>query len=484
MMNLTFLGAAGTVTGSKYLLTSGTRKLLIDCGLFQGVKELRQRNWLPLSVHASEIDAVVLTHAHLDHSGYLPLLVRNGFAGCVFSSAATRALSALLLADSGHLQEEDAAYANKRRFSKHQPAKPLYGVADAHAALGRFTPIEWEKPHYLGGGFHVRLYPAGHILGAALVHVTDGDTSILFSGDLGRPNDPITVAPAHAPRADYLVVESTYGNRVHQSAEPEKEIAEVVRRTAARGGVVVVPAFAVGRAQTLLFYIQRLKRDHQIPDVPVFLNSPMAADVTDIFCEYRPEHRLDPATCQATCNAATFVRDVEESRALNARRGPMIIISASGMLTGGRVLHHLKAFAPDPRNTILLVGYQGEGTRGAALVQGAKSLRIHGEDVRVAAEVVQLSNLSAHADAPEIVDWLRGFDGAPKTTFITHGEPAASQALQERIERELGWKCKRPELGESVNLDAAASRSAGSSGPAVVDRAAAGDPSTATPSST
>lgn len=455
-MEIQFLGATGTVTGSKYLLTANGRHVLVDCGLFQGPRELRQRNWEPLPVRAGSIDAVVLTHAHLDHTGYLPLLVRDGYAGCVFSSKATRDLCGLLLPDSGRLQEEDAEHATWHGYSRHRPAHPLYTERDARVALERFAPIDWEKPHYLGGGLTVRLRPAGHILGAATVAIDDGQRSIVFSGDLGRPDDAVCLPPAEVRRADYVVVESTYGDRTHPQEDVEQQLGNIIRRTASRGGVVLVPAFAVGRAHAILYYVQRLKAARAIPDIPVFINSPMATNAAELYCRYHSEHRLSPDECHATCGAATYVRDAAESRALNERRGPMIIISASGMLTGGRVLHHVKAFAPDPRNTIVCVGYQGAGTRGAALVGGARTLRVHGEDVPVRAEVIQLEGLSAHADAAQIVAWLRGFEVPPRKTFITHGEPAAAQALAERIGRDLGWSCFVPSYLDRLELDVTA----------------------------
>lgn len=451
-MDLQFLGATGTVTGSKYLVTSGGRHVLVDCGLFQGAKDLRRRNWDRLPVSPPDLDAVVLTHAHIDHSGYLPLLIRDGFAGRVFCTEATRDLCSILLPDCGYLQEEDADYARRKRYSRHHPPEPLYTQRDAERALQRFTALPWETEHYLGGGLWARFSRAGHILGAAVVHVRDAETSIVFSGDLGRYCDPVMVPPTPAGRADYLVVESTYGDRSHGDADPARELAVVVRRTAERGGVILVPTFAVGRAQTLLYLLQKLKSDRAIPDIPVFLNSPMAVDVTDVFCRHRVDHKLDPATCHATCHAATMISTVEDSRALNERSGPMMILSASGMLTGGRVLHHLKSFAPDPRNTVLLVGYQAAGTRGAALLAGARTLRVHGADVDVRAEVVAMSNLSAHADAEEILRWLRGFEAAPLRTYVTHGESTASAALAARIERELGWTCELPAYRQHVSL--------------------------------
>ena len=451
-MQLTFLGATGTVTGSKYLVTAGDKKILVDCGLFQGYKQLRLRNRAPLPVAPNEIDAVVLTHAHLDHSGYLPLLVRSGFRGAVYCSEATRDLCAILLPDSGHLQEEEAAYANRRGFSKHKPALPLYTVADAERALTRLTPVAFEADTALPGGVTLRLRPAGHLLGGSLVELRHDGTTLVFTGDLGRPNDPIMVAPATVARADYLVVESTYGDRRHAAGDPKQQLADVINRTFARRGTVIVPAFAVGRAQLLLHLIHALKQTRAIPDIPVFLNSPMAVDTTRLYHKYRAEHRLTPEQCDALHNVAKMVNSVEESKNLNERRGPMIIVSASGMATGGRVLHHLKTFAPDPRNTILFTGFQAGGTRGAAMVNGAEAVKIHGEYVKVAAEVVNLDTLSAHADYAEILAWLEHFEAPPKRTFITHGEPAAADALRRRIEETLRWQVEVPEYLQTTPL--------------------------------
>lgn len=452
-MRIQFLGATGTVTGSKYLVTSSSAKILIDCGLFQGYKQLRLRNWQPLPVETQEIDAVVLTHAHLDHSGYLPLLVRTGFRGKIYCSEATYDLCKLLLPDSGRLQEEDAAYANRHSYSKHAPALPLYTERDAVQSLRHFSPLKFGKRLQLGAELTVELAPAGHILGAATVSLCDGRTTTVFSGDLGRSDDMIMVPPAPLEHADYLVVESTYGNRRHDRADPMRLLARTIRDTASRGGTVVIPSFAVGRAQSLLYYLHLLKESGAIsPLLPVYLDSPMARDATSVYHKHRAEHRLTPAQCDAMCHAARIVNSVEESKQIDRQRMPTVVIAASGMATGGRVLHHIKAFAPDPRNTILFAGHQAGGTRGAAMVAGADSVKIHGEIVPVRANVVQIGNLSAHADADEILGWMSRFSAPPKKTFITHGEPDAADALSQRIESELRWNCAVPEYLETADL--------------------------------
>lgn len=449
---LTFLGGTGTVTGSKYLLEWAGRRVLVDCGLFQGWKELRLRNWAPLPVDPKTIDAVVLTHAHLDHSGYLPLLVKNGFKGPIHASHATQDLCGLLLRDSGHIQEADARYANKKGFSKHKPALPLYTQEDAEVALEQFEPVPFDQAVQLEQGLSVSLAPAGHILGSALVRFTGPERSILFTGDLGRPHDPVMYPPAAGGRPDYLVVESTYGDRLHEETDVEERLAEVVAETCERGGAVLIPTFAVGRAHALLYLLQKLMAEERIPDVPVFLDSPMAVSAMEIYCKHMREHRLDGPTCKRTCNVARYVRSVDESKELNLRKDPRIVLSASGMLTGGRVLHHLKHIAPDRNSTILFIGFQAGGTRGAQLLGGAKSVKVHGGQVKIRAEVACIDGLSAHADYREILAWLGGFERPPLRTFITHGEPTGSEGLRKRIADELGWPCIVPEHGDRVEL--------------------------------
>jgi metallo-beta-lactamase family protein len=452
-MELTFLGATGTVTGSKYLLNSGSKRILIDCGLFQGLKQLRLKNWAKLPINPADVDVVVLTHAHIDHTGYLPLFVKNGFSGKVYCSKATRDLCEILLPDSAHLQEEEADYANRRGFSKHHPALPLYTQEDAQRALELLTPVDFQQDIDLGDGLTLRLSPNGHILGSAFVRIHNPKTSILFSGDIGRPNDILMKAPIRIKQADYLVVESTYGNRLHDLGDPQVKLAAIINQTAKRNGVVVIPVFAVGRAQELLYYIHLLKSSGNIPDIPVYLNSPMAVDATVIFHNHRGEQRLTPEQCNALCRTAHMVNSIEESKRLNETKGPMIILSASGMASGGRVVHHLKAFAPNPNNTILFVGFQAAGTRGAAMLAGVESIKIHGEYVPVRASVEYISNLSAHADYSEILDWLRGFETPPKKTFITHGEPIAADAMRLHIEEELHWQVMVPDYLEAVSLN-------------------------------
>ena len=449
---LIFLGGTGTVTGSKYLLQSQGRKVLVDCGLFQGLKALRLRNWAAPPTAPKGVDAVVLTHAHLDHSGYLPRFIKQGFAGPVHSSPGTRDLCGILLPDSGHLQEEEARYANKHRFSKHKPALPLYTEEDARHSLKRFVPVAFGKETTVAGELRLRLKPAGHILGASIATLDAGGVKVVFSGDLGRMQDPIMHPPSRIEEADYLVVESTYGNRRHDQAGAEATLEKNLNRALGRKGVVIMPAFAVGRAQTLLYFISRLKARRAIPEVPVYLNSPMAINATRLYHEYMAEHRLTDAECEAAHSVAQMVNTADDSRALNSRGGPMIIVSASGMATGGRVLHHLKAFAPDARNMIVLPGFQAAGTRGASLAAGAAEIKIHGDYVPVRAEVVKMDSMSAHADYTEILEWLRGFTRPPKHTFVTHGEPSAADEMRRRIEETLGWTVSVPEYGEKAVL--------------------------------
>jgi metallo-beta-lactamase family protein len=451
-MKLTFLGAAGTVTGSKYLIEPAGQRYLVDCGLFQGLKELRRRNWDRPPLNPSSLQAVLLTHAHIDHSGYLPLLVKNGFRGPIYCSSSTADLCEILLPDAGHLQEKDAEFANRHGFSKHKPALPLYTEEDAGEALKLLRRVPFDVEQIVSDHVQMVLRRTGHILGAASVQVKAEGETIVFSGDIGRYNDPIMVDPESVASADYLLLESTYGDRTHDQLEPEKTLGDIIASTVARGGTVVIPAFAVGRAQSLMYYLEELRAAGHLKNVPVYLDSPMAADASDVFCRNLKDHRLPEPECRRACSVAAYVRTTEESKALTANPVPKVIISASGMATGGRVLHHLKRYAPDAKNTILFAGFQAAGTRGAAMMAGVDSVKIHGEQIPIRAEVKNLSMLSAHADSNELIRWLRGFGRAPRMTFITHGENHSAEALRQRIEHELGWRCHVPRHLEAVEL--------------------------------
>lgn len=449
-VSITFLGGAGTVTGSRYLVRHGQQQLLVDCGLFQGYKLLRLRNWSPLPVAPSQIQAVILTHAHLDHSGYLPLLVRDGFRGTVFATPGTRDLCRILLPDSGHIQEEDAAFANRHGFSRHTPALPLYTRQDALDCLPLIRSISMGRPFQPLPGWKASFSEAGHILGAASLLLEVGGRRILFSGDLGRPDDLIMNPPATPPAADTVVIESTYGDRRHPKTDLLSELGPPLRRLTQRHGVAVIPVFAVGRAQALLHAIHLLKRQGVlVASLPVFLDSPMAVHTTHLFEQHVGEHRLDRQASEALTREATMISTTDDSRALMHRKGPMVILSASGMATGGRVLHHMEHYAGDARNMILLTGFQAPGTRGAALASGADGVRIHGHDVKVKAEVIQLQSASAHADAAQLLVWLRTLPRPPDQVYVVHGEQEAAQALKARVEQALGWRCRLPEHGSS-----------------------------------
>jgi metallo-beta-lactamase family protein len=450
-VRLTFLGAAGTVTGSKYLLEAAGQRILVDCGLYQGVKPLRLRNWAALPVDPASIDAVLLTHAHIDHSGYLPVLVRDGFAGPVYCSEPTAALCQILLPDAAHLQEEDAGYANRKGYSKHHPALPLFTAADAAAAIARLQPVAFERWREIGA-LRFRLQPAGHILGAASIAIECTGRQILFSGDLGRSDDLLMKPPDPPGAPDWIVVESTYGDRVHSKLDPFETLASILTRTAARGGILLIPSFAVGRAQQLLYCFHEIFRRELARAVPVYVNSPMASEVTELFRRSAAHHRLGAELASAVCDVAHYVRSVEESRDLVSRRSPCVIISASGMASGGRVLHHLRALAPDPRNTLLFPGFQAPGTRGDAIVRGAREVKIHGGLVPIAAEVLQLDAFSAHADRADLVAWLRSSERPPQRVFVTHGEAVPADTLRRTVQDQLGFRAHAPEYRETVEL--------------------------------
>lgn len=451
-MNIRFLGAVGTVTGSKYLLTINGKHILVDCGLFQGLKKLRLRNWRSLPIKASNISAVLLTHAHIDHSGYLPRLMKNGFTGPIYATKATYDLCSLLLPDSGHIHEEDAIRANKYGYTKHHPALPLYTREDAEKVLEQFEVVEFYKKIPIISECSATWHRAGHILGASFIKIEADNTELVFSGDIGRFNDPVMKPPEFIKTTDYLVVESTYGDRLHAQDDPCDELTRVINETVDRGGSVLIPAFAVGRAQSILYFLSKLKQNNKIPDIPIFLDSPLAINATDLLCENSQEHKLSKEECEKACSVAKYTKTVKESKALFNLHEPAIIISASGMITGGRVLHHIKHFAIDPKNTILITGYQAEGTRGADLLEGKTALKIHGDIIKIRAQIEYITNLSAHADYNGILQWLQGFEKAPKKVFITHGEPAAAKNLKQEIESKLGWQCYIPKYFEKEQL--------------------------------
>jgi metallo-beta-lactamase family protein len=463
MPKITFLGAAGTVTGSKYLVETQGKRLLIDCGLFEGPKELRQRNWDNLSVDPATIDWVLLTHAHIDHTGYLPRFVHAGYRGPIYANAATRELCQLLLPDSAHLQEEDAQFAARKGYSSHKPPLPLYTVDQAQEALAGFQEIPRADTFTISPQFSVRPRDAGHILGSTWLELTITEngkqTLVVFSGDLGRYDQPILKDPEPPTRADFLLCESTYGDRDHPTGSVADKLAEVINRVAKRGGAVVIPSFAVGRTQTLMYYLRQLDDQRQIPHLPVYVDSPMAISVTDIYMRHREDHDTDFTNLEQQGDKdpldlrdVHMTRTVEDSKKINDVISPCIILSASGMATGGRVLHHLARRLPDPRNAVLLVGYQAEGTGGRALQDGAQYLRIFGEEVPVGAEIVTLDQLSAHAGRSELLRWLPGFTIPPRQTFLVHGEPNALDALRAGIVSHFQWPVTVPAYLQSFDL--------------------------------
>lgn len=451
-MKITFLGATKTVTGSKYLIEYNNSRILIDCGLFQGHKELRLRNWENFPINPSSIDAIILTHAHLDHSGYIPLLVKKGFTGKIYCSEATFDLCRILLPDSGYIQEEDAARANRYGYTKHSPALPLYTEEDAENSLEYFHPLGFGTPHHVNDDLHFTFSRAGHILGSSFITLSSGKKTIVFSGDLGRAHDPVMVDPAILQNADYIIIESTYGDRLHVKTDPAEELGKIINKTAAGGGSVLIPAFAVGRAQSILYYLYKLKSQGAIANLPIFLDSPMAISATDLLHKYKNEHRLPEKLCDEVCDVAKYIRTVDESKNLDHLSVPCVIISASGMATGGRVLHHLKYFMGDQKNAIVFAGFQAGGTRGDRMMKGEAEIKIHGEYFPLNALVHNLSNVSAHADYEETLNWLGNFRKAPIKIFVTHGEAEAAESLKIKIEERFGWSAEVPAYMESVVL--------------------------------
>ncbi|MHB8540030.1 MAG: MBL fold metallo-hydrolase RNA specificity domain-containing protein [Candidatus Acidiferrales bacterium] len=462
MAKITFFGAVGTVTGSRYLVEAGGKRLLVDCGLFQGAKALTQRNWDRLPIDPATIDWIVLTHAHIDHTGYLPRVVRDGFRGPIYANAATRELCELLLADSAHLQEEDALFAAKKGYSSHKPALPLYTVADAQAALQRFQEIPRKDPFTISPQFTVKPTDAGHILGSSSLQITiteNGKSSVVvFSGDVGRYNQPILNDPEPIAKADYILCESTYGDRDHPKHSPYDAIAAIVNRVVKRGGVIVIPAFAVGRTQTLMYILRQLEERQQIPKLPTYVDSPMAINVTGLYVRHKEDHSLQFTHEEQTGNRdplntheVHMTRTPQESKQINSVVTPCIIMSASGMCTGGRILHHLARRLPDAQNAIILAGYQGDGTLGRHLLEGAKVARIHGQDIPVRAEITEVSQFSAHADRGELIRWLSGFTAPPKQLYLVHGDPPAAQAFRGTVQQQLHWPVTVPAYLDSFD---------------------------------
>ena len=457
MTKLTFLGAARTVTGSKYLLETGSHKILIDCGLFQGLKELRLRNWEPLPIDPSDVSAAVLTHAHLDHTGYLPRLVADGYHKRIICTPGTADLCRLVLPDSARLQEEDAREANRLQYSRHNPALPLYRESDAFRALSQLQPVAFDKPIALVDGVDVEFINAGHLLGSAFIRMTiKGGPTILFGGDLGRYSRPVLPDPSAPPDADILLLESTYGDRIHEPDDRGVRLASIIKDTVERGGKLIIPAFAIGRVEEVLYWIKKLEDEGTIPKLPVFLDSPMALDALRYYSSRASE--LDPDIRSAVEIRRFFtarfqpVSSAQQSSDLVRSKIPSIVVSSSGMATGGRVLHHLVAALPDKRSTVLFVGYQAEGTRGRQLVDGAREVKIRGQFVPVVARVERIDSMSAHADSQETLRWLRGLKTPPRMTYLVHGEPGPMDALKATVESQLKWKVHTPAHLEQVEL--------------------------------
>jgi metallo-beta-lactamase family protein len=461
MTQLTFLGAAETVTGSKYLLEANGARLLIDCGLFQGLKELREKNWAPLPIRASEIDAVVLTHAHIDHTGYLPRLVKQGFHGPVYATPATKELTDLLLSDAARNQEQDAEYFNRKRLTKHKPALPLFDTDDARRAVDLIQTVERETWFCPCKPFWLRYHDAGHLLGSTMIEleVRQGarPLRVLFSGDVGRYQAPLYHDPAPPPACDYLVCESTYGDREHPTADIQEQLRQVVTDSVTRGGVLLVAAFAVGRAQQLTYLLQLLMAQDRLPRIPVYIDSPMASEASRIYAAFHGEHDLSEVQAAGVEDSMTarnvrLVHSRDESKRINDDDGPAVIISSSGMMEGGRILFHLRQRLPDPKNTVVLGGFMAEGTRGRQLQRGAKYLRIHQSDVPVRARIVEMSGLSCHADRSELLRWLAPLP-APQRVFLTHGEKSSAMSLAEELRKRRGWDVIVPHLYQAVTLE-------------------------------
>ena len=451
-MKITFLGAAEEVTGSKYLVESQDTKILVDCGLFQGQYKLTKHNWDEFPLDPARINGVVLTHAHIDHSGYIPLIVKKGFKGKIYCTKATYELCGILLLDNGNLQEESAKRFNERKDPNTPAEQPLYTKADAEYSLQFFQVVEYEKAFNIGV-FTIALIRCSHIIGSSLVVVSDGKKTLSFSGDLGSSEQLIMKAPNYLTQTDYLVLESTYGDRLHEKGDPIGVLGQIINKTIARGGMVLIPAFAVIRTQTILYCLYQLKQKKIIPDIPIYLDSPMAKSVNDIFCDFEEDYKLPASLCKEILSIATATNTVEDSKHLDNLTAPSIIVAGSGMVDGGRIIYHLQRYASDPKSTVVLVGYQAIGTTGRDLVDGAKEIRIFGKSYAVHAKIKMINLFSAHADYNEILDWLGHLERAPKTIFLTHGELASAQSLKIKIEQRFGWMVVIPKYQESFDLN-------------------------------
>ena len=461
-VTLKFLGAAGTVTGSRYLISLGGKKILIDCGLFQGLKELRLRNWQPMPIDAASIDLVIISHAHIDHTGYLPRLVKEGFKGKILCTHATSDLMHIMLKDAARLQEEEAEFAFKKGYSRHSKPEPLFTLEDAESVFPLVHGHPMGKSIPIDAMCSIRFINAGHILGASTIdltiHSSEGDKHVVFSGDIGRYDDPIMYAPESVKQADILVVESTYGDRRNPSQNVEDDLAKIINDSFKLSGPIVIPAFAVGRTQSLIFYIQKLIDQKKIPPLSIYIDSPMAISVTNLYEQHPDNHTIEVIHDQGDrislfdASNIHYCNSSESSRALNDIRRPCIIISASGMATGGRILHHLFHRLPDPSTTFLFAGYQAAGTRGRDLIEGKESIKVFGQFVTVRARIKVVNGLSAHADQPELITWLRAIQNKPKKVFVTHGEPEASKAFSETIKTTFGWQTFVPEYLETFSL--------------------------------
>ncbi|MCF8367539.1 MAG: MBL fold metallo-hydrolase [Bacteroidales bacterium] len=450
--SIQFLGAAGTVTGSKYLLSYQGYNLLIDCGLFQGLKHLRELNWKELPFPASEINAVLLTHGHLDHVGFLPRLVHQGFKGSIHCTSPTEDLVEIILSDSAKIQEEDAEHANRSGFSRHKPALPLYTLKDVEKTLPLLKPEPIDQHIILTDDIRFIFRRNAHIPGASFIEIELGDETLVFSGDLGRPNDPMLLPPEKPERADYLIVESTYGDRLHPNESTEDVLLKIIHQSLQNHGPLIVPSFTVDRAQDFMYVIWKLKQENKIPDIPVYLDSPMGVDVSKLFLKYPDWLQLSSDVFTEVFKSTRMVHSVEETRQLARNKHPRIIIAGSGMMNGGRILHYLEAHLENPNATIIIPGYQAQGTRGRMISEGVNEVKMHGHYFKVKANIAHIHTMSSHADQGEILDWMAGIKNKPKKVFIVHGEPHASQALRVKINHQFGWDSYAPQLLEKINL--------------------------------